>query len=117
LNAELGAELDRYIVEHPSWAQKHIPPGAKIALQMEGHAAFNTWSRQLAKRTRSENQPVVIVCIEKLAPVRSRIIKATVLRADWRDCKQVDFSVSLWNLENRSYALLSFLIDAYLSAF
>ena len=81
LNAELGAEFDRYIVEHPAWAEKHIPAGAKIALQMEGHAAFNAWSRQLAKRTRGENQPVVVVCIEKLAPVRSRIIKATVLRA------------------------------------
>ena len=81
LNAELGAEFDRYVAEHPAWAQKHIPPGAKIALQMEGNAAFNAWSRELAKRTRGENQPVVVVCIEKLAPVRSRIIKATVLRA------------------------------------
>ena len=81
LNAELGAEFDRYVAEHPAWAQKHIPPGAKIALQMEGNAAFNAWSRQLAERTRGENQPVVLVCIEKLAPVRSRIIKATVLKA------------------------------------
>jgi len=81
LNAELGAEFDRYVAEHPAWAQKHIPPGAKIALQMEGNAAFNAWSRQLAKRTRGSDQRVVFVCIEKLAPVRSRIIKATVLRA------------------------------------
>jgi hypothetical protein len=81
LNAELGAEFDRYVAEHPAWAQKHIAPGAKVALQMEGNAAFNAWSRQLAKRTRSENQLVVIVSIEKLAPVRSRIIKATVLKA------------------------------------
>ena len=81
LNAELGAEFDRYVAEHPAWAQKHIPPGAKIALQMEGNSSFNSWSRQLAKRTRSENQPVVMICIEKLAPVRSRIIKATVLKA------------------------------------
>jgi len=81
LNAELGAEFDRYVAEHPAWAQKHIPPGAKIALQMEGNAAFNAWSRQLAERTRGENQPVVLVCIEKLAPVRSRIIRATVLKA------------------------------------
>jgi hypothetical protein len=48
---------------------------------MEGNAAFNAWSRQLAERTRGENQQVVLVCIEKLAPVRSRIIKATVLKA------------------------------------
>ena len=81
LNAEMGPEFDRYVAEHPAWAQKHIPPGAKIALQMEGNAAFHTWSRQLAKRTRGADQPVVFVRIEKLAPVRSRIIKATVLKA------------------------------------
>ena len=81
LNAELGAEFDRYVAEHPAWAQKHIPRGVKIALQMEGNAAFNSWSRQLAKRTRGADQPVVFVRIEKLAPVRSRIIKATVLKA------------------------------------
>ena len=81
LNAELGAEFDRYVAEHPAWAQKHIPAGAKVALQVEGHAAFNTWSRQLAKRSQGADQPVVFVCIEKLAPVRSRIIKASVLKA------------------------------------
>jgi len=74
LNAELGAEFDRYVAEHPAWAQKHIPPGAKVALQIDGNAAFNACGRQLAKRTRSENQSVVFVRIEKLAPVRSRIL-------------------------------------------
>ena len=81
LNAELGAEFDRYVAEHPAWAEKHIPPGSKIALQIERNKAFNTWSRQLAERTRSSDQPVVLVSIKKLAPVRSRIIKATVLKA------------------------------------
>ncbi len=81
LNADLGAEFDRYVAEHPAWAQKHVPFGAKVALLIEGNAAFNAWSRQLAKRTRSADQPVVFVRIEKLAPVRSRIIKATVLKA------------------------------------
>ena len=81
LNAELGAEFDRYVAEHSAWAQKHIPPGAKVALQIEGNAAFNAWSRQLAEHTRGPNQPVVFVSIQKLAPVRSRIIKATVLNA------------------------------------
>lgn len=81
LNADLGAEFDRYVAEHPAWAQKHVPSGAKVALQIEGNAAFNAWSRQLAKRTQGADQPVVFVRIEKLAPVRSRIIKATVLKA------------------------------------
>ena len=81
LNAEMGAEFDRYVAEHPAWAQKHIPPGSKVALQIEGNKAFNTWSRRLAERTRSSDQPLVLVSIKKLAPVRSRIIKATALDA------------------------------------
>ncbi len=81
LNADLGAEFDRYVAEHPAWAQKQIPPGAKIALQIEGNTTFNAWSRRLAERTRAPDQRVVLVCIKKLAPVRSRIIKATVLKA------------------------------------
>ena len=81
LNAELGAEFDRYVAENPTWAQKHIPAGAKVVLQIEGNAAFNAWNRQLAKRAGGADQPVILVCIEKLAPVRSRIIKATVLKA------------------------------------
>jgi hypothetical protein len=81
LNAELGVEFDRYVAEHPAWAHKYVPSGAKVVLEIEGNAAFNAWSRQLAKRTQGADQPVVFVRIEKLAPVRSRIIKATVLKA------------------------------------
>jgi len=69
LNAELGAEFDRYVAEHPAWAQKHVPPGAKVPLLIEGNVAFNAWSRQLAKRTRGADQPVVFIRTEKLAPV------------------------------------------------
>jgi len=81
LNAELGVEFDRYVIEHTAWALKHIPQGAKIALQVEGNAAFNTWSRQLAEKTRAPDQQVVFVCIKKLSPVRSRILKADVRSA------------------------------------
>jgi hypothetical protein len=81
LNAELGVEFDRYIFEHPAWAQKHILPGAKVALQIEGNTAFNAWSRRLAERTRTPDQPTIFVCIKKLAPVRSRIMKADAQRA------------------------------------
>lgn len=81
LNSELGAEFDRCVAEHPALAQKHIPSGSKIALQIEGNAAFNAWSRRLAERTRGLHQTVVLVSIKKLAPVRSRIMKATVSNA------------------------------------
>lgn len=81
LNAELGMEFDQYVIEHPTWAQRHIPQGAKVALQMEGDSAFNAWSHQLAERTRTPDQPTVFVCIKKLSPVRSRILKADVRKA------------------------------------
>ena len=81
LNAELGVEFDRYVLEHPTWALKHIPQGAQIALQIEGDLAFNAWSQRLAKRTRTPDQAVVFVCIKKLSPPRSRILRADVRRA------------------------------------
>lgn len=81
LNAQLGVEFDRYVIEHPAWAQKHIPRGAKVALQIKGDNAFNSWSRRLAERTRQENQPIVVVHITELAPVRSRIMKAEIQKA------------------------------------
>lgn len=81
LNAELGAEFDRYVVEHPAWALKNIPQGARVAFQLEGNTAFNAWSQRLAERTRTPDQPTIFICIKKLAPVRSRIMKADVQKA------------------------------------
>jgi hypothetical protein len=81
LNAELGVEFDRYVFEHPAWARKYISPGAKVALQIDGNPAFNSWSRRLAERTRTSNQPIVFICIKKLASVRSRIVKAEIQKA------------------------------------
>jgi hypothetical protein len=81
LNAELGAEFDRYVVEHPTWALKNIPQGARVAFQLEGNTAFNAWSQRLVEQTDTPNQPIIFVCIKKLAPIRSRIMKADVQRA------------------------------------
>ncbi len=72
LNAELGAEFDRYVMEHPAFAAK-IPRGAQIILQLAGNPRFNAWVRRVARRQRQANQPAVIVHIGKLAPARSRI--------------------------------------------
>lgn len=78
LNAEMGAEFDKYVVEHPKWVTTHIPRGAKVVIQIEGDSEFNSWSRRLAESTHKPGQPMVLVYIKGLAPVRSRIIKAEV---------------------------------------
>ena len=40
LNAELGSEFDRYVVEHPAFAAR-IPRGAEVVLQLAGDPGFN----------------------------------------------------------------------------
>jgi hypothetical protein len=78
LNAEIGAEFDKYVAEHPKWAIKHIPSGAKVVIQIEGNSEFNVWSRRLAEVTRKPDQPMVLVYIKEFAPIRSRIVRAEV---------------------------------------
>jgi len=81
LNAELGGEFDRYVIEHPAGHKSISCKKQKSLSKLRGDVAFNAWSRRLAERARAPDQPVVLVCIKKLSPVRSRIIKADVLRA------------------------------------
>jgi hypothetical protein len=78
LNAEMGAEFDKYVAEHPKWAIKHIPRGAKVVIQIEGNDEFNAWSRRVAEVTRKPDQPMILVYIKGLAPIRSRIVRAEV---------------------------------------
>ena len=78
-NAELVTEFDRYVLEHPEFAEQ-IPDGALVAMLLEGEEAFNRWSREGAVRQAESDQPIVYVKITQLEPVRSRI-KAVELAA------------------------------------
>jgi hypothetical protein len=78
LNVELSLEFFRFTIEHPDWAETNIPDGAKVVLQLEGEEEFNTWARELAEHTRQPDQPVVLVHVRQLAPIRSRILEAEV---------------------------------------
>jgi hypothetical protein len=71
-NAELIKEFNRYVRKHPKFAEQ-IPNDAIVILQLEGDDEFNAWTRQLAKGRQSEGQPVVLVRIKKMKPLRSRI--------------------------------------------
>jgi len=71
-NTELIKEFNRYVREHPKFAEQ-IPNDAIVILQLDGDEEFNTWARQLVESRQSEGSPVVVVKIKKLKPLRSRI--------------------------------------------
>ena len=78
LNADLGFEFHLFSMEHPEWVSKNIPQGAIVVLQTDD-AGFNTWTREIAERNRSlENPPrqIVLVHIREILPPHSRIVRA-----------------------------------------
>jgi len=76
-NAELVTEFDRYVREHPEFADQ-IPDNALVAMLVEGDADFNRWSQEGAKRQAEKGQPIVYVRIKRLGPIRSRIQEVEV---------------------------------------
>jgi hypothetical protein len=84
LNSVLGYEFDRYVMEHPDFADK-IPLGATVVLQMEGEDAFNKWARGIAERNRGKdkegNGPFLYVRIKGLRPPKSRLIRPVISKS------------------------------------
>lgn len=71
-NTELIKEFNRYVREHPRFAEQ-IPHDAVVILQLEGDEEFNRRARQLAEGRRAGKAPMILVKIKKLKPLRSRI--------------------------------------------
>ena len=71
-NTELIKEFNRYVREHPEFADS-IPNNAIVIMQLEGDEEFNMWSLDLAKCHAEKSQPVIYVRIKKIKPIRSRI--------------------------------------------
>ena len=71
-NSELITEFDRYVREHPEFADR-IPHQAMVAMLIEGDEEFNHWSVDGAKRQAEDKQPIVYVTIKRIQPIRSRI--------------------------------------------
>jgi len=71
-NTMLVKEFDKYILEHPEFAEK-IPNNSLVVMQIEGDEEFNEWARKAARASAEPNTPVVYVTITELKPVRSRI--------------------------------------------
>jgi hypothetical protein len=78
-NSELIKEFNRYVREHPEFADD-IPKYAIVVMQLEKDPRFNHWSRNLAKAHVAPGQPIVFVHIQKLKPLRSRIEKLELKR-------------------------------------
>ncbi len=78
-NTELVKEFNRYVREHPEFADD-IPKNAVVVMQLAGDRKFNEWSRKLAKSHATEDQPIVYIQIRKLKPLRSRIEKLELKR-------------------------------------
>lgn len=73
-NTMLVKEFDRYVLEHPEFADE-IPNNSLVVMQIEGDEEFNNWARETARSVAEKNNPVVYVIITELKPVRSRIEK------------------------------------------
>ena len=76
-NTMLVREFDKYILEHPTFAEQ-IPDGGLIVMQVEGDEAFNEWARQAARKAADKSNPRVYVTVTELKPVRSRIEKLKI---------------------------------------
>jgi len=73
-NNILGAEFDRYLIEHPEFAEK-IPQGARVILLPQDDPELCEVNKKLAQHHKKEGIPVVYVTIEGLAPQKSRLLK------------------------------------------
>ena len=71
-NTDLIKEFNRYIREHPDFAD-NIPNNAILIMQLEGDIEFNKWSLRLGKSHVENGQPVIHVRIKRIKPIRSRI--------------------------------------------
>ena len=70
----LSFEFSRYIIGHPE-VEEQIPKGALVVLILEDDPEFNRRAMELAQSKKEENQPVVIVRIQKLLPpTESRLV-------------------------------------------
>ena len=79
-NLILITEFDRYVLEHPDFAEK-IPVNAQVVLLPDDDPELRQKNIEIAKAQREPGQPVIYVQIEKVAPQMSRLVNP-VLRME-----------------------------------
>ncbi len=73
-NTMLVREFDRYVLEHPEFAEK-IQDNALVVMQIADDDEFNEWARRTGQSQAEKDNPIVYVTVTELKPVRSRIEK------------------------------------------
>ena len=73
-NTMLVREFDRYVLEHPKFAE-NIPDNSLIVMQIEGDEEFNEWARRPGQSVAETENQIMYVTVTELKPVRSRIEK------------------------------------------
>ncbi len=79
---ELTAEFAKFLLDHPDLDDR-LPEDSYIYFEVEGEAAFNEYSRQLAQR-RQREKGLAAVCVRTkgLAPPQgSRLIAPEIVSA------------------------------------
>lgn len=76
-NLILSTEFDRYILEHPEFAE-NIPLNAQVVFLPEDDPELCRVNVEIAERQRDEGQQVVYVHIEAMAPQISRLTKVSL---------------------------------------
>lgn len=71
-NLILSTEFDRYVLEHPEFAEK-IPQNAQVVLLPDNDPELCKINMEIANRQREEGQPVVYVHIGSIIPQVSRL--------------------------------------------
>ena len=74
----LGFEFDKYLAEHPSFAQR-IPNGASVILMPESDQELCKKNLSLAEKEHRQGKRVVLVRIKKLSPLPKSRIQHPVL--------------------------------------
>jgi hypothetical protein len=74
---ELFTEFNRYLIEHPDFAEQ-IPEGAEVLLLDKSDPGYNRYVLG-GIESHAPDHPVVYVNVGKLAPVRSRLRNPVVV--------------------------------------
>ncbi len=76
-NLVLSTKFDRYILEHPEFAEK-IPLNAQVVLLPEDDQELCRINMEIAEKQKEEGQQVVYVHIGKVAPQISRLTNVSL---------------------------------------
>ncbi|KAF0107799.1 MAG: hypothetical protein FD146_1430 [Anaerolineaceae bacterium] len=71
---ELLTEFNRYLVEHPAFAEK-FPAGAEVVLLDKRDSGYNRFVLDALK----SDHPVVYIDVGELAPIHSRLKRPAVV--------------------------------------